>query len=378
MKSISIKPFDTLFFRDGRPFGMGEESFAQFVFPPFPTTFYGALRSKIIAENGGYEKFKNGKNPKLTAVAGTPNSKGSLQIIGPLLRKEGDFVLPLPADVFRGEDGKFKKVPPCGKEILPWKGKEAGKIAYLFLNGEKNALKADRTSLFKNSDFKEYLLGKGKFFSAVEKGEIYKAEPKVGIALEMPYKRVRRGYLYRLSMVRLRGDVDFVVFYQGTNAVAFPERGLLQIGGEGRAAFYREEEVSPPGLSQDEFEDAIKGKKFIKLYLLTPAFIHENGLPYLEKLKILGLKLVGYSVKGLLWIGGWDMAKGFPKPMRPAWSPGSILLFQFDDGYMGREYGKIYQEVNFKPVLCKPQGNEQSDDAKEGYGVVLLGVEDAA
>lgn len=46
---ISLEAIDTLFFRDGKPFTMGEDNFASGIFPPAPSVLYGALRSAYFA-----------------------------------------------------------------------------------------------------------------------------------------------------------------------------------------------------------------------------------------------------------------------------------------------------------------------------------------
>ena len=66
---IRIKALDTLFFRDGKPFTSGEETWADGTFPPYPSVLYGALRtwfitnqktlSDEIIENSGHIKLKN-------------------------------------------------------------------------------------------------------------------------------------------------------------------------------------------------------------------------------------------------------------------------------------------------------------------------------
>jgi CRISPR type III-B/RAMP module-associated protein Cmr3 len=56
-----IIPNDTLFFRDGRPFSMGTETWATSIFPPYPSTVYGAIRSWLIFEKGGLKEFDEGK-----------------------------------------------------------------------------------------------------------------------------------------------------------------------------------------------------------------------------------------------------------------------------------------------------------------------------
>ncbi|HEC25711.1 MAG TPA: hypothetical protein ENI54_06865, partial [bacterium] len=48
---VEIDALDTLFFRDGKPFTMAENRWADTVFPPFPSVIYGALRSAYFANH---------------------------------------------------------------------------------------------------------------------------------------------------------------------------------------------------------------------------------------------------------------------------------------------------------------------------------------
>ncbi len=48
---IKINPVDTLLFRDGKPFSMGENTWPDTVFPPYPSVIYGALRSTYFANH---------------------------------------------------------------------------------------------------------------------------------------------------------------------------------------------------------------------------------------------------------------------------------------------------------------------------------------
>lgn len=374
MKGLLIKPFDTLFFRDGKPFGMGEESFADIIFPPFPTTFYGALRSKIISENGGLKVFFSESNSALKEVAGTPKYKGKLRIIGPILRKNTHYIFPSPADLFeyKKKDREKELIKLSWEEVdlFHWKGNKKMNIKYFVLNRGNETLEGAKDTYISHEDLKLYLSGNKDVFNNIKIEEIYKKEHKTGILLKN--KNIEEGYLYRLPMIRLKEDTDFYLFYDGVDELNFSDNGVLQLGGEGRACYYEKKELVYPGLSLGEFKETFKGDKAIKLYLLTPAFVQEDGLPYLGNLERLGLKLVGYAVNGTLNIGGWDINKGYPKTMRLAWRPGSVLLFESSKDIKPDE---LYKEINFKPVLTPGEESEGIDDEKEGYGVVLLGVE---
>ena len=63
---IKITPFDTLFFRTGRPFSGGVDTWVDAVFPPFPSTLYGAIRSFLIFHMGTIEEFKKENLKKLS------------------------------------------------------------------------------------------------------------------------------------------------------------------------------------------------------------------------------------------------------------------------------------------------------------------------
>ena len=57
---LELQPLDTLFFRDGKPFNKGEENWADAIFPPFPATIYGALRTAYFNEHIEiFEKLKS-------------------------------------------------------------------------------------------------------------------------------------------------------------------------------------------------------------------------------------------------------------------------------------------------------------------------------
>ena len=96
---IRIKALDTLFFRDGKPFYVGEDNVASGIFPPFPTVAYGALRSAYFA--GDLDGLK------LANCPGDPT--GSLRIKGLYLQVGEDIYFPLPADCIKLKEEKDNK-----------------------------------------------------------------------------------------------------------------------------------------------------------------------------------------------------------------------------------------------------------------------------
>ena len=68
---LFLKPNDTFFFRDGRPFTRGEQSEGYSIETPFPSTVMGALRTAYIAFCGDMTQFAN---DQMKSVIGTKDS----------------------------------------------------------------------------------------------------------------------------------------------------------------------------------------------------------------------------------------------------------------------------------------------------------------
>ena len=93
---IQIEPIDTLFFRDGKPFSMGDQSTAFGIFPPYPSTVFGAIRTGIIAQNQGLGHFLDGN---MASEIGTVNesSYASFKLKGVFLYNSAHDYLYFPA-----------------------------------------------------------------------------------------------------------------------------------------------------------------------------------------------------------------------------------------------------------------------------------------
>ena len=51
-KSFRLVPDDVLFFRDGKPNTRGSDHYLRSLFPPNPSTLYGALRTRRLTGSG--------------------------------------------------------------------------------------------------------------------------------------------------------------------------------------------------------------------------------------------------------------------------------------------------------------------------------------
>ena len=359
--SYQIKPLDTLFFRDGRPFTMGSETWAEPIFPPYPSTVYGAIRTWLIFERGDLEKFKSGD---FKEELGTPEKKGTLKIRGPFISLKNTLYFPVP------------------KDLLKEKGKKEGKLYDIDLVNKPGILIADynlNQCLINKSDneldesdevldvssLKDYLEGKKMEYRNTNKDEIFLREPKTGIKRSRKSLSSEEGYLYRIPMVRVNKDVSLYVEIEGISN--HPNTGLIHLGGEGKTAkINKVNNDLLESLKNLEFQFE---QKIFKIYLATPAIFEKGWIPaWLDENNFEGnyngikLKLIAGSIGKYILIGGWDLAKKKPKPMYKAVPAGSVYYFQILDNLTP---DKIKDAFHFK--------NISDINSEEGFGLSLVG-----
>ncbi len=205
---VFIKPNDTLFFRDGKPFTMGEQTEGSGIFPPFPSTVYGAIRTAYIAENGGLKKFLDGE---MRSEIGTDKEKGAFRIRNIFISNNDDRLFPAPRDLVRSSiDRKIYRldekenilISPITNFNLLWSCAD-GKV-------EHN----ERDYITQNSII-SYLDGKDKDFEVVNQSDFVINEPKVGIGRNSKTRTSEESKLYRVSMFRLKDGYGLLVDFEG-------------------------------------------------------------------------------------------------------------------------------------------------------------------
>ena len=357
-----ITPNDTLFFRDGKPFTMGAETWADVIFPPNPSTLYGAIRTWLIFEKGDLRSFRRGS---FESELGTPDTKGSLKIKGPILVKNGELLFPSPLDLLKREGNggdnilnylTFSNTPDifisdyrlC--KVLIWKGMEHMKVAEGYITG-----------IYLN----DYLSGRENL-RLTEAGEIYTLEPKIGIARNRITKAVLEGHFYHIPMVRLRDDVGIAVWIEGVASV--PESGIIQLGGEGRTA--RVERMDKGIFREIEDISLSLDNRLFKVYFATPAFFENGYLPswvngdtFEGEYGGIRLRLVNCVIGKYKLIGGWDIARNKPKQMFRAIPAGSVYYFEILDD---SDFGRVKDIFHFRNISDRY--------SEEGYGLSLIGV----
>ena len=359
---IRIKALDTLFFRDGRPFFSGEDNVASGIFPPLPSVAYGALRSAYFS--GDLESLK------LANCPGDPT--GSLRIKGLYLQVGEDICFPLPADCIKLKEEKDNKALLLQMRKAP--GASSCPAPMVLAPPGEEEVKAVEDGLLDHNTINEYLNLRTKEFYYRQLTDYILPEPKTGIGRNRKTGTAEDHMLYRVNMRRLEArmqkgiesmEVSILVEFSG---VDLPDKGLLKLGGEGKAVYYE-------ALTKDEAEDlsfaapAFKAKRF-KLYFVTPTVFAGGWLPlWLDKDTLTGeyrgikLKLLAGAVGKYIHVGGFDMNKGWPKTMRRAVPAGSVYYLEIISGDMA-EVIKAFHRVNL---------SDYDSYAAQGFGLTLVG-----
>lgn len=368
---IFIEPNDVLMFRDGKPFSGGDDHYARGTFPPSPSTFYGALRSKILSEKyPQYESFKDGNVPEdVKKEIGTPSEQGSLTLNNFLIamRTDGAIhpIFPVPKDVvkIKGSDEKnlflLKPEESLNNKIscnFPF-----ASLAPLWLKTESPIEEVN--GFLSLQAMSTYLCGNVP--DEIVKSEcLYKKDERVGIKKVRVRKAAATGALYSVEYFRFEKDVGFAVELSGVEK--FPPEGLLRLGGDHRSAFYQESSFILP--DKEKVKNKIKDTGKFKIVFLTPAIFYKGWMPHwidaesgIGTLNNITLKLISAALGKSVHIGGFDLVKKTPKDMKKAVSVGSVLYFQLEKGSID----EIFDVFWLKSISTEKQN--------EGFGITIIG-----
>ena len=344
---IKVDALDTLFFRDGKPFTMGLETWADGVFPPYPSVVYGALRSAYFANQ---IKDLSKANQEDDPTAG-------LVIKGLFLKIEHDLCLPLPLDCVEDKDKKRND-----NRVFPLALKENTMISsvptsYILKDNGDNEVENVREGYLNDLDFKRYLDATIEEFYYIKLSDYVYAEEKVGIAKDRYSNTAEKGKLYRVALRRLK-NVSIIVDFEGLD---LPETGFIKLGGEGKAATYKSIDNLP------DFSSKLQGNRF-KLYISTPAILKKGWLPsWIDTDTLEGtyqglkLKLLSAAVGKYTSIGGFDVERGRPKPMKRAVPAGSVYYFELLEGNLE----KVKDLMHCRSI--------SEYNAEQGFGISFVG-----
>ena len=361
MKTFKLTPLDTLFFRDGRPFNLGETGQLEVTgtFPPSPTTVVGAVRAAFAR---GQNWSAGDWNDVLKEVLGNHHETlGQLSFHGPFLLRNGEILFPAPLHLLgkplETENDKSKmwqitRLRPgasletdIGRTRLPEKAEDIEGVKELggYLTGEA---------------MRRVLAGeKPEGSHIVSQACLWNTEPRVGIKRDPKSRTTKEDSLYNIGHVRLQEGVSLGVQVSGLPESWQPQSPAL-LGGESRMAWLDETDKLDLPKAPELLEN---GTIRYTVTLITPGKLKGDGWrKYGSRLADLPGKVISACVGKPLMIGGWNSLKQEPLPLAPYLPAGSTWFLEEDAGARDE-------------ILAK-HGRHIGEKTAWGYGQILIGI----
>lgn len=333
--TIEVTPLDTLFFRGGMPFSMGEDSWTQTSILPNPSVIWGALFSTLFSLKKINLEDTNKLKIKFFFLKRSVVHESSEKIL-----------LPAPLDIFYEKNNE---------NIYVDNYHDTDSITSNFPSLLKNITipdVEDNNIEVKNLD--NYFIDWVDFSENYpqQNAQIRKYDvdyfatnvSKIGIKKSQATGTSEESMLYQVNMVEFGKNWSLIVEFETKD---FPTQGILRLGGEGKMASFKQIENS----EQLSIKIIEKESIWFKIYFQTPAFFDSgNGITELSKLQ--NAQLYSASIGKPLHIGGFDIVKNEPKTMRKAIPSGSVYLFKGNPSKTAEEIKSLFNENDLNKGFC--------------------------
>jgi len=334
MSHLFVEPFDVLFMRGNKLFG-DPGSFGESLMPPWPSVIAGALRSRMLVDDG-FNLVAFAKGDESHNVLGKPDQPGRFTITAfHIARRYGDKIELLvapPADLVIYEEENGPIVRRLSPTELPAGLQASSVTSQLALLAENKRGKPTDGYWLTQSGWKQYLNGATpESCQLISSRHLWAIDYRVGIGLNAATRSADKGKLFGTQAVAMKKrehgsdfDVGFLVTVNDNSA---PKNGMIRLGGDGRAATLAEAKTFTP--IPPDYKAIIK-KKRCRIVLTSPG-IFPNGwcIPGINndhRFNLNGVKgqLVCASVPRAEFVSGWDLAKKCPKPAQRVAPTGSV------------------------------------------------------
>jgi len=310
----TFNPVDTVFFRGAEPMSMGENHTASSIFPPPAHTISGAVRTAVlIQKNISFDDYGAGVAPKdITDVIGNAGEEAPFNIIGPLFMEEEVLYIPAPYCWFMEKNDNEKN-----EAIKVYKSRsiETSLIKTEFseipwVKGSQSELVSLGGSWIKVSDINS----QKNSIEVARAGDFFATEERTGIALH-ENRRVRTGHLYSFNHARLKRGVSMV--FGIDKDLPFADNGVLYLGAERRFGEYKKlSGLSVPFDGQSQL--------FMSLSIVEGSEEANNSIIATGK---------------IIYLGGWDLNKGFHKPMKGFFPAGTVCNKKLNSNFIAIQGG---------------------------------------
>jgi len=307
MEWYTFEPADTLFFKGAGPMNLGENHTATLNFPPPAHTITGALRSTLLARHGiSIKQYYGGDvDADLMAVIGPADGKAGFEVIGPLFQVGETIYVPAPFSWFTDKEEVRNPICPVyrgyaleshifitsGNGIIWARGK----------TGELQSLGGRWISVGE-------LRSQSEAMSIKETDDFYQVEAQIGIALE-PNRSVRPGHLYSFQHARVKLGVKMV--FGVDRPIPLSRKGVLRLGAEKRFGVYEK----ATGIHHESGKSG---------YYMSLSVIEGNE----------SANEAAVCTGKIQYLGGWDMKRGFHKPMKGYFPAGTVFNKKINQNFL--------------------------------------------
>lgn len=363
-------PVDSWFFRDGTPFNQDGPQFGVMsIFPPSMSTLQGAIRTQL-ARQGGWTP--GGRRPWPNEL-GDSDSLGVLRLQGPYLRHGSHWLFPVPAhllgvEVPHGETNDRDGASSGWRmtRLVPRDGALATDLGSVRLPVTKQQLDgAAPLNGWLTEEGLEAVLASAEGVPSPKQfmraADLYKQEYRVGLARDQTSRTAIDGQLYSSSHVRLVEGVSLAVIVEGVpDGWQLPPAGVVPLGGESRLARLEvkmmDQKTVLPAAPKLEAKD---GRIWFTVSLQTPGCFDDTVAVLQAGPPGVPGKCLSACVGKLQQVGGWDLARHAPRPLRPVIPAGSTWFFQADA-----------RETN---AIGDLHGKMLGVQTEYGYGQIVIG-----
>jgi CRISPR-associated protein Cmr3 len=333
--SCFIEPMDVLFLRGNRLFG-DPGSYGESQVLPWPSVAAGALRSRILADEGvDLVAFADGKvnHPAL----GTPSKPGRFAVTAfHLARRFADgrveILIAPPADLVISESEGKAHVRRLQPTVLARGLHSSSPLPQLPVLAEDVRGKPASGYWLTQAGWEKYIKGETPAFGDLMKtGQLWAIDHRVGVGLDAQTRRAAEGKLFSVQAVSMAQrhhlaagfDVGFVATVSGA---ALPQSGSVRLGGDARAAVLHMCDAHLPVVDNA----ALIAARRCRIVLTTPGLFSEGwrlpGVGSDGRFKVHGVRgtLVCAAVPRAETLSGWDLAGHQPKLAQRAAPTGSV------------------------------------------------------
>ncbi|MCF8090691.1 MAG: type III-B CRISPR module-associated protein Cmr3 [Desulfotignum sp.] len=401
---LFIQPDDTLFFRDGRPFDAGSDVWTGQIFPPYPPTCYGMIRTLLVHQVSGnvaYNDFFRQVPDNFKDLLGDESGLGSLNLRGPYLGRRysnvAELYVPCPSDLYfqieddRSSDRKWCILQPSSDSNLL---KEFSNIEHPFMPLAFSGMLDDpqpepEPCFISGEGLMQYLLGQAEnsFLLEGQNEELWKEEPSTIIARDSVTLTAQEHQLAHPDFIRLNPDVGLMIQVDDSLSSLFKDSLTARLGGECRVCSV--EALAVENLvNREKMIDRINSTGRFKALLTTPGYFPVNNcFPDFLTDKGAGpgfsqgewviagtgkkVQLKAMACGRALRIAGWDLAKGMPKPMIKAVPAGAVYYFEIDESSSDKDNDWVTKLVDTSFPGTMPGG--ETEYTKQGFNNIMIG-----